>query len=141
MLPVHPHPEPDRLLGDLVGKALSTRLAELDEAVDPVGLDVALVLEAEILFGFDLDPQPLAVEAVLVALPLAEHGVVALVEVLVGAAPGVMHPHRVIGGDRAVEEAETTLRARVARQVPLLRPLGAPELSHLALEGRDVQLA
>ena len=41
------------------------------------------------LTHLDLDPQALAVEAVLVAAPLAVHGVVAREEGLVGPAPGV----------------------------------------------------
>ena len=53
---------------------------------------------------FDLDPQALAVEAVLVALVLAEHRVEALVQVLVRPTPRVVDAHRVVGGDGAVEE-------------------------------------
>ncbi len=62
-------------------------------------------MEAEFFFDVDFDPQALAVEAVLPALVFALHGVVALVEVFVGAAPGVVHAHRVVGGDGAVDEA------------------------------------
>src|SRR6185503_2443886 len=43
--------------------------------------------------------------AVLVTLVLAEHGLEALEEVLVRSAPGVVDAHRVVRGDRAVEEA------------------------------------
>ena len=116
------------------------RLAALHEAVDPVLLDLPLVVEAELAFDVDLDPQALAVEAVLVALLLAEHGVVALEEVLVRPAPGVMDAHRVVGGDRSVDEAEPPLRVVVARQVARHRVALAPALDHLALERGDVQL-
>ena len=37
---------------------------------------------------------------------VAGHALVAQHDVLDAAAPGVMHAHRVVGGDRAVEEAE-----------------------------------
>ena len=76
-----------------------------DELGDAVGLDVALALEPEVALDVDLDPQALAVEPVLPALVLAEHRVVALEDVLVGPAPGVVDAHRVVGRDRAVEEA------------------------------------
>ena len=52
------------------------------EAVEPVGLDLVLRVEPERLLDLDLDPETLAVEAVLVALILAERRVVALEQVL-----------------------------------------------------------
>src|SRR3989304_621598 len=78
--------------------------------------------------SFDLPPhpQPLAVEAVLVALPVAEHGVVALEEVLVGAAPGMVHAHRVVGRDRPVEEGPAHRRGGVATEVAVDHALFAP---------------
>ena len=76
-----------------------------DELGDPVRLDVALAREPEVALDVDLDPQALAVEAVLPALVLAEHRVESLEQVLVGPAPGVVDAHRVVRGDRPVEEA------------------------------------
>src|SRR5699024_8639373 len=99
------------------GEGVDPLLAQLDEAVDPELLDLALVVEPELSLDLDLDPQPLAVEPVLMTLPLPEHRVVALVEVLVRAAPGVVHAHRVVRGDRSVDEAEALLRRGVASQV------------------------
>ena len=64
-----------------------------------------LLVKPEVPLDVDLDPQALAVEPVLPALVLAEHGVEALEEVLVGPAPGVVDAHRVVGRDRPVEEA------------------------------------
>ena len=61
-------------------------------------------LQLQFLLDLDLDPQPLAIEAVLVAQLVAGHGEVALVGVLVRPAPGVMDAHRVVGGDGPVEE-------------------------------------
>ena len=141
VLPVHPHAEPLALLGLKRGEGVNPRLAQLHEAIDPERLDLAFVVEAELLLDLDLDPQPLAVESVLVALPLAEHGVVALVEILVGATPRVVHAHRVIGRDRAVEEAPAPLGRGVARQVALHRPAFAPDRDLLPLDGGDIQLA
>ncbi len=104
IVPVHPVAQADRLLGLHGGIVQHTLLAQPDKRRDAVGFDVALALEVEIALDVHLDPQALAVEAVLPALILAQHGVIALVDVLVGAAPGVMHAHRVVGRDRAVEK-------------------------------------
>ena len=139
VVPVHPHAEPDRLLG-LAGRVgEDPLLAQAHEAVDPVVLDVALRGEAEVALDVDLDPQALAVEPVLVALVLAEHRVEALVEVLVGAAPGVVDAHRVVGRDRAVEEAPAraagVLRAEAGERAPVA-PLG----EDLVLLGDEVGL-
>ena len=124
VIPVHPHPEADRLLGLSRGVGQHTLLAQRDEFRDPVGLDVTLRGEAEVALDVDLDPQALTVEPVLPALVVSEHRVEALVEVLVGAAPGVMDAHRVVRGDRAVEEAPVRppgqLRAQPCECVPLL---------------------
>src|SRR5690606_8693509 len=92
-------------------------LALLDEARDAVGLDVLLRGEAQFLLDFDLDPESLAVKAILVTLPLTKHGVEALVEILVGATPAVVDPHRVVGGDGAVDERPAPLGLGVALQV------------------------
>ena len=105
-VPVHPHAEALRVLGDLLrerGDALATAGGELREAVL---LDLALRVQAERLLDLDLDPQPLAVEAVLVALVEPAQRLVALEHVLERATPGVVHAHRVVRGDRAVDEAE-----------------------------------
>ena len=135
VVPVHPHPEPDRLLGLARGEGQDPLLAEADELGDAEGLDVLLAGEAEVAFDVDLDPQALAVEPVLVALVVAEHRVEALVEVLVGPAPGVVDAHRVVGRDRAVEEAPARA-ARVLGPQPGERPSLAPSGEHLVL-GRD----
>ena len=104
--PVHPHAEALRLLRHHADVARDALLAALRELGDPVVLDLALRVEAELLLDLDLDPEALAVEAVLVALVVAARGVVALEDVLQRAAPGVVDAHRVVGRDRAVDEAE-----------------------------------
>ena len=129
------------LLRDPVGETLHPRLAEGDEPIDPVRLDIALVGEPKLPLRLDLDPQSLAVEAVLISLALAEHGVVPHVEILVGAAPGVMYAHRVVRGDRPVKEAVATNRLLVAGEVALDSPRFAPGVDLLALEGGHLQLA
>ena len=119
-------PEADRLLGLARGVGQHALLAERHELGDAVGLDVALAREAEVPLDVDLDPQALAVEAVLLALVLAEHGVEALEEVLVGPAPGVVDAHRVVGRDRPVEEAPVRpagVLGAQPRERPALPPL------------------
>ena len=126
VVPVHPVAEPDALLGLAGGERQHPLLAQAHELGDPVRLDVALGGEAEVALDVDLDPQALAVEAVLVPLVLAQHRVEPLVEVLVRAAPRVVDAHRVVGGDRPVEEAPAraagVLRAEPREGAPL-RPL------------------
>ena len=139
VVPVHPHAEADGLLGLLRGVGQDALLAEAHEAGDAVALDVALAGVAQLALDVDLHPQALAVEAVLPALVLAEHGVEALVEVLVGAAPGVVDAHRVVGGDGPVEEREGR-SARVLgaqlREGAALLPVGEDAL----LLGGEVRL-
>src|SRR5262249_27075877 len=145
-VPVHPVAQADRLLRLPAGKLIDALLAERHEAVDAgeavagdEALDVALGAEAQLLLDLDLDPEALAVEAVLVAQLVAGHGVVALVNVLVGAAPGVVDAHRVVGGDPAVEEGPLRLAAVLLAEA--LEGLGAlPEGEDGALQGREVYL-
>ena len=141
VLPVHPHPEPLALLGLLRRKSVHARLAQLHEAVDPERLDLPLVVEAQLALDLDLDPQALAIEPVLETLALAEHRVIALVEVLVGPSPGVVHTHRVVGSDRAVQERVAAVGFGVAREIALHRASFLPAGDLLALHGNDVELA
>src|SRR5207244_7724193 len=114
VVPVHPHPEPARLLGDHLAELGDALLAALRELGEPVLLDLALRVEAERLLDLDLDPEPLAVEAVLIALVEAAQRLVALEDVLERAAPGVVDAHRVVRRDRPVDEREA-----LAASVPL----------------------
>ncbi len=135
-LPVHPHAEPARLLGldrRVLGDAIATRARE---AIEPVGLDLVLGVEPERLLDLDLDPQALAVEAVLVALILAERRVIALEEVLQRPPPGVVDAHGVVGRDRPVGERERRPALVLAAQL-LERAVAIPALEHGVLE-RDV---
>src|SRR5262249_31047642 len=91
--------------------------------------DVALRPKFQLLFHLNLDPQPLAIKTVLVALLFAVHGVVALIYVLVSAAPGVVDPHRVVGGNRAVEKGpDRTVSVLLAESVE--RTDAIPELQY-----------
>src|SRR3712207_6551886 len=107
MFPVHPVTETNRLLRDSVGKGKDPLLASLYEFGDAKFLDISFAFQPELFLDFDLDPEPLAIESVLIALSLAEHGVVALEEILVRAAPGVMDTHRIVRGDRTIEKRVT----------------------------------
>src|SRR5579885_575834 len=63
-------------------------------------------LEDELFLDLDLDPEALAIETVLVALLVALHRLEALVQVFIGAAPGMMDAHRVVGGNRTIQKRE-----------------------------------
>ena len=114
-------------------------LAALDELADAVLLDVALAGEAELALDLDLDPQPLAVEAVLPALVVAGHGLVALIQVLVGPPPGVVHAHRVVGGDRPVDKRPLLVRVLELLAQLLERVRLVPELEHAPLDAWKVR--
>ena len=136
LVPVHPLPEPLGVLGQLARIRRHPLTAGDGELVEAVLLDLGLGVEPELLLDPHLDPQALAVEAVLVALIMAEHRVVALPDVLDRAAPSVVHPHRVVGGDGAVDEAELLVAAIGVAQ-HLEGALGLPSLERAMLQ-RDV---
>ena len=145
-VPVHPVAQADRLLGLHPREPVDPGDARLDEEIDGrLGVardevfDVAFRLQAEFLFDLDLDPQPLAVEALLVAEFAAGHREEAVVGVLVGAIPGVVDAHRVVGRDRAVEERPRRL-AGVQRLALLEDAAGVPEGEHVALQLGEIDL-
>ena len=119
VVPVHPVAEPDRLLRLDVGESPHALLAQLDELIDAELLDVGLGGHAEIFFDVDLDPQSLPVEAVLVSLLEALHGLVALEQVLVRPPPGVVNAHGVVCRNRPVHEGESLAGVVVANEVLL----------------------
>ena len=119
VVPVHPVAEPDRLLCLDIRESPHTLLAQVDEFADAVLLDVGLGGHAEVFFDVDLNPQSLPVEAVLITLLEALHGLVALEQVLVRAAPGVVNAHRVVCRNRPVHEGEPLAGVVVANEVLL----------------------
>ncbi|OQB38474.1 MAG: hypothetical protein BWY06_01984 [Candidatus Latescibacteria bacterium ADurb.Bin168] len=104
VVPVHPVPQPDGLFRLSFRELDHAGLARFDKPVDAVLLDIAFGLEPEFLLDFNLNPKPLAIEPVLVAQMLPEHGVVALIGVLIRASPGVVHAHQVVRGNGTVYE-------------------------------------
>jgi hypothetical protein len=139
VVPVHPHPEPDRLLRLARGESEDALLAQTDEVGNAVGLDISLVCEAQVLLDVHLDPQALAVEAVLVALVAALHRPEPLKQVLVGATPGVMNAHWVVGRDRSVQKAPPLAPGVLSSQASE-GPAVAPEIKDLVLLVDEVGL-
>ena len=137
IVPVHPVAESHRLLGLPSGEPEDAAFAFVDEVVDAVFVDGGLCAEPQLLFDFDFDPQSLAVETVLVAQVVAGHGEESLVGVLVGAAPGVVNAHRVVGGDRPVEKAPA-LAARILSSQLLKCLLVPPELQNRVFAGNKI---
>src|SRR6185295_6964009 len=134
--PVHPLAEPDRLTRDDARRLCDQLTATTRELVDPVLLDLGLRVEAEIPLDLDLDPQPLTVEPVLVALVETPHRLVALEQILVRAAPEMVDAQPVgrVRRLRAVEEAPVS-SAPVAFSQPVEDPLLVPPSEDLLLEG------
>src|SRR5207248_6176519 len=136
--PVHPLAEALRLLGHHSDELRHALLAALGERGEPVFLDLALRVQPELLLYLDLDPEALAVVAVLVALVEPAQRLVALENVLQRPPPRVVDAHRVVRRDRPVDEAP----ARVA--AVLLAEAGedallVPPREHLVLERRVVR--
>ena len=116
VVPIGPIAQADGLLGLARGESEHALFAGADEILDAIVADFALGPKPEAFFHLDFDPQPLAIEAILIAQFLAVHGVVALVHVFQRSSPGVVHAHGIVGGDGAVEErprrAASCLRAQ-----------------------------
>ena len=79
-------------------------LAFLRELVDTVGFDMRLGTKTKLFFDFDFDPQPLAIESVLIAQIVSGHGSKSLEHVFIGPAPRMMNAHRIIRRHRSVEK-------------------------------------
>src|SRR5207245_613626 len=133
---VHPLTEPLRLLGLDAGVLRDPVAAGAGELIEPVLLDLALGVQAERFLDLDLDPEALAVEAVLIALLVSEQPVVPLPDVFQRPAPGVVDAHRVVRGDRPVEE-RPRLVPRVLLPEALERPFPGPALADAMLD-RDM---
>ncbi len=118
IVPVHPVSEPYGLLGLPRGELEHPAFALVDEVVDAVLVDGGLRAQTQLLFDFDFDPQTLAIEPVLVALVVTHHGEESLIGVFVSAAPGVVDAHRIVGRDRAVEEAPAFPASVLLTQLP-----------------------
>ena len=131
--PVHPLAEPDGALGELGSRPLDHGAAFARERLEPVLLDLALRVEAQFLLDADLDPEALAVEAVLVALVVAAQRLVALEHVLERAAPRGVHGECLVRRDRSVDEAEPG-PVGVQRAEGRERPLALPEIEDRTLE-------
>ena len=114
-----------RLDDDLAATARELGEAEL--------LDLALRVQAQLALDADLDPEALAVEAVLVALVVAAQRLVALEDVLQRAAPRMVDAHRSVRRHRPVDEAERR-PAPVQLAQPLERLLALPQIEDLELE-------
>ena len=138
VVPVHPIAQADGLGRLDGGEAAYTLLAQLHKAADAVGLDVPLGFEAQLPLHLHLNPQPLAVKAVLVALLEPLHRLVALVQVLVRSAPGMVDAHGVVGRDRPVDEGVAAVAGVVAVKVLLHHAGLVPPRQDVALPGREV---
>ena len=131
-------PEPDAL-GQRVPvlQELEDRLAAaLVELGDPVGLDLVLVLHAQLLLDGDLDREPVAVPAALALDEVAAHRLVARVEVLEHAREDVVGAGTAVGRRRALPEdprlGALAAADRLAEDVAL-----APAREDLLLEGGE----
>src|SRR5207249_8463959 len=132
--PVHPLAEPLRGARDLRRRPDDEVAALARERLEAVLLDLRLRAEPEAALDPDLDPEALAVEAVLVALVEAAERLVALEDVLERATPRRVDGERLVRGDRPVDEAPGLL-APVLLPQALEDAFALPPVEHLELEG------
>ena len=71
--------------------------------------NILLAFKPQLLLHLHLHPKTLGVKAVLKPLLKALHVFEALEKVFVGSPPSMVHAHRVIGGDGAIQKAEVLL--------------------------------
>ena len=135
MLPVHPLPESDRLVGDHLGVGIHSFAAGLRELRQAERLDIRLAPEPEGTLDLDFHPQSLAVVAVLVAAALVVHRVEADERIFERPTPCVVNAHGIVGGNRPVQEAELRLTsALLAQLVERVGPLPVREHALLDVE-------
>src|SRR5579859_339140 len=138
IVPIAPIPQADGLFRLARGIRQHAFFARAHELLNTEFANFAFRLEPHALLDFDLYPQSLAIESVLVAQRAAAHSVVALVHVLKRAAPSVMHAHGIICGDRPVKKRP----ARPAHILPpelLKNPFLLPEAQNLSLHRRKIR--
>ena len=116
------------MLGLTLGKSEDTFFTTLHKFGDTISFDIALILHAQLFLNLNLDPQALGVEAILIALLVALHGLKTLKQIFVRASPGMMNAHRVVRGDGAIQERELFVAALIAAQVHLQHTLLVPPL-------------
>jgi hypothetical protein len=104
--PVHPLAQPPGLLRLDVREVDHPFAAGTSEALEAQRLDLPLRVESQGLLDFDFHPQALAIETILESLRVAAQRSVALDDVLEGASPRMMDAHRIVCGDRTIEEGE-----------------------------------
>ena len=132
---VEVEPEPDALRQPVpVLQVGEDRLAAaLVELLDPVGLDLLLRGDPELLLDRDLDGQPVAVPAALALDVVAAHRLVARVDVLEDPREHVVGARAAVGGRRPL--VEHPLRAALPAAQRLVEDVAlAPALQHLLLE-------
>ena len=140
IIPVHPIAKTLRLFGLARRELEDSAFTFIDEVTDAVFMNGGFRAESQLLFHFDFDPQALTVETVLVSLIVAGHCEEALIGVLVRAAPGVVHSHWVIRGNRAVEKTPA-FAARVFSSQLLKSLLGFPEFQDGMFAGNEIAVS
>ena len=136
--PVHPLAQPPGLLRLECREMHHPLAAGTGEALETERFDLPLRVEPERLLDLDFHPQSLAVEAILESLLVAAQRSVALDDVLERAAPRMMDTHRIVRGDRAVEEGEASSPA-VPGDEAREDALALPELQRVGRDGDEVE--
>ena len=136
MLGVDPVADPVGQPGPVIDVAEHDLAAAGVEAVDPVLLDVGLLLHPELALDRELDRQAVAVPAALAVDLVPAHRAVAGEDVLEHARQHVVRAGGAVGGRRTLEEAPA--RAAAAALDRLLEDVAlTPALEHVLLHRRE----
>ena len=137
--PVHPLPEALRAARQGRRRPDDDVAALPGERLEAVLLDLGLRVQPELALDADFDPEPLAVEAVLVALLEAAKPLVALEDVLERPSPrGVDTERGPVRGHRTVDERPPRAAAVELTQLRE-RPFPLPDVEELEFERRMVR--
>ena len=124
-------------MGQLLRRLDDDLAALAGEVLEPVRLDLGLRVQAQLALDADLDPEPLAVEPVLVALVEAAERLVALEDVLQRAPPGGVDGERLVRRYRAVDERPVGAAAVPVAQL-LEGLLLLPDVQDLQFQSRMI---
>ena len=133
ILPVHPDPERFEIRLESLELLLGKFLAFLDERILAEGLNVLLVLKAQLLLHARLDGQSVHVIARPVPDVLALHPVVPQIGVLENLVPGRSHVGRSVGIRRPIDKQEVLAILPVGDGL-LVGINGVPVIEHTVLD-------
>ncbi len=104
IFPIHPLPQPTRLLSLNACVFQHTIATGAGKFVQSICNDILLRVEPQAFFHLDFHPEALTIKPVLKSLVRSAHRPIALKHVFVRATPAMVHAHGIVGRDRPVDK-------------------------------------